>query len=101
MPKKKTNEPWYVMHCISCKAVVQKPQECCRRYLCKKCHMERCALAPKQQTINTLRILARNLHMALNQVLAGEELDAERKENLDENVSVYLGPNYESVVEEE
>lgn len=95
MPKKK--EEWWVMHCSQCKKVVEDTQPCCHRYLCDSCHMKVCHLAPMQATINNLRWLACNLHIALNQSLAGETIPPERLENLNENVSVHLGPNYESV----
>ena len=98
MPRNK--EEWHVLHCSSCKAVVSDIQKCCHRYLCNRCHMQQCAIAPKQAEIEALRRLARKLHMALKQVLAGEALTEERKEILDECVDDYLGPNYKYVVEE-
>lgn len=100
MAKRKAKEEWWVMHCTSCKCVVVSTQRCCGRYLCDKCHLKQCYMAQKQQTIDSLLHLARKLHMALNQVLAGETLSPEQKEDIDENVNVHLGPNYESVIEQ-
>ena len=67
--------------------------KCCHRYLCDECHMQQCAIALKQAEIDRLRRLIYKLHVALNEVMAGETLSLERKESLDEQVSCSLPMN--------
>jgi hypothetical protein len=62
--------------------------------------MKTCAIVQRDMEIRALRRLARDLHIALNQVMAGTTLEPEHKENLDENISFHIGPHYEDVVDE-
>lgn len=98
--RKKEKEPWWILHCTGCKTVVEDMQKCCGRYLCDSCHMKQCLMAPKQAMIADLKLFSRGLHIALLKVLAGETIPPETLENLNENVLIYLGPNYEDVKEQ-